>query len=428
MRQSEFFTRTLRHDPEGEETKNAKLLTRAGFVSKSSAGVYTLLPLGLRVLEKINRVIREEMNAIGGEELLMPALVDRKYWEKTNRWQTEVVYRTGRKSHSGKMDEHDFEYGLGWTHEEVIAAIALNYIQSYKDLPKCVYQIQMKFRAEARAQGGLLRGREFLMKDLYSFHADHEDLNRYYEIVKAAYDKIFKRLGLKALVVEASGGAFTKEFTHEFQVLNPAGEDNIHYCAECGFAMNKEVFDAKRHTSCSGEIKTGRGIEVGNIFRLGTRFSEAFGLSYADKSGKKHPVVMGSYGIGPTRVLGALVEEYNDERGIIWPEAVAPFKVHLVYLPSSDVNVKKRSDRIYGALSPRGRSPAGRKKAGVEVLYDDRAEASVGEKFADADLIGIPYRAVVSQKTGAKIEIKRRNEKETQLSTSESFLKLVTKP
>ncbi len=416
MKQSQFFTRTIRHDPEGEETKNAKFLARAGFIAKSSAGVYTLLPLGFKVLYRINQIIREEMNAIGGEEVLMPALVDRKYWEKTNRWQTEVVYRTGKKSHTGKMEEHDFEYGLGWTHEEVIAAIALNYIHSYKDLPKYVYQIQMKFRAEARAQGGLLRGREFLMKDLYSFHSDLEDLNRYYEIVKDAYRKIFKRVGLKALVVEASGGAFTKEFTHEFQVLNSAGEDTVNYCEKCGFAMNKEVFDIKRHKSCKGEIKTGRGIEVGNIFRLGTRFSEAFGLSYADKSGAKHPVVMGSYGIGPTRVMGTLVEEYNDGKGILWPESVAPFKVHLLGIGDQAPGIRENADKIYAALQ----------KSGVDVLYDDRREASAGEKFADADLIGIPYRAVVSEKTGAKIEIKKRPEQKAQLMSMKEFIKLIS--
>lgn len=405
MRQSQLFARPTKNAPEGEETKNARLLAKGGFIAKSSAGVYSLLPLGLRVLNKINQIIREEMSAIGGEELLMPALVDRKYWEKTNRWQTEVVYRTGKKSHTGKMEEHDFEYGLGWTHEEVIAAIALNHISSYKDLPKAVYQIQTKFRAEARAQGGLLRGREFLMKDLYSFHEDVGDLNRYYEVVKDAYRKIFKRVGLKALVVEASGGDFTKEFTHEFQVLNPAGEDTVHYCEKCNFAMNKEVFDAALHKPCKGETKTGRGIEVGNIFRLGARFSEAFGLSYADKAGKKHPVVMGSYGIGPTRVMGTIVEEYNDAKGILWPESVAPFRVHLIEIKGKEAKGEKRAESAYKALQEQG----------IEVLYDDRVDASPGEKFADADLIGAPCRAVVSEKTGDKIELKRRGGDATRL-------------
>ena len=413
MRQSDFFTKTSKIAPEGEEVINAKLLTRAGFIAKSSAGVYSLLPLGLRVLNRVNAVIREEMNAIGGEELLMPALIDKKYWEKSDRWKTEVVYRTGRGLEDGKA--HDFEYGLGWTHEEVIASIARNFIQSYKDLPKAVYQIQTKFRAEVRSQGGLLRGREFVMKDLYSFHADAADLNRYYDVAMKAYERIFKRLGLKTIVAEASGGAFTKEYTHEFQVINPAGEDTVHYCRTCGFAQNKEVFDATRHKNCRGTIEVARAIEVGNIFRLGTKFSEAFGLLYADEAGAKHPVVMGSYGIGPTRAMGAIVEEHHDERGILWPFTVAPFAAHLIYLSSPKPNVKTAADRAYASLQ----------KVGVEVLYDDRKEASAGEKFADADLLGIPYRLVVSEKTVPKVEVKQRDAKDAKLMSDRELLKLV---
>jgi prolyl-tRNA synthetase len=404
----------MRTAPEGEETANAKLLTRGGFIAKSSAGVYTLLPLGLRTLNRINGIIREEMNAIGGEELLMPALIEKKYWQKSKRWDTEVVYRTGKNLKDGAA--HDFEYGLGWTHEEVIAAIAVNFIQSYRDLPRAAYQLQNKFRAEVRSQGGLLRGREFLMKDLYSFHADVEDLNRYYEIVKDAYRKIFSRLGLKALVAEASGGAFTKEYTHEFQVLNQAGEDTVHYCEVCGFAQNKEVFDESRHAKCSGEMKIGRGIEVGNIFRLGTKFSEAFGLAYKDEQGTSKPVVMGSYGIGPTRVMGTIVEEFHDERGIIWPDAVAPFTVHLIELASEKKAVGALAKKAYDTLQ----------KKGVEVLYDDRVTRSAGEKFADADLIGVPYRAVVGERHAPKLEIKKRGTAEEKTLSLDAFIKMIS--
>lgn len=437
MKQSQLFTKTSKNFPEGEEAVNAKLLTKGGFINKASAGVYSLLPLGFRVFNKINRIIRDEMDAIGGEELLMPSLVDRKYWEKTNRWDTEIIYKTGRsRKRNTKDEEHDFsaegrsdsdessdsksgsasgvEYGLGWTHEEVIASIALNFIQSYKDLPKAVYQIQTKFRAETRAQGGLLRGREFSMKDLYSFHTDEEDLNRYYDIVIGAYKKIFERLSLKTIVAEASGGAFTKDYTHEFQVLNQAGEDTVYVCDACGFAQNKEIFDASRHKSCKGKLTAEKAIEVGNVFRLGTRFAEAFGLKYRDQNGKEKPVFMGSYGIGPTRIMGTIVEEGHDDKGIIWPEAVSPFRVHLLGIRADNVAVKTNADMAYKALQ----------KAGVEVLYDDRIEASAGEKFADADLVGIPLRAVVSEKTGEKIELKMRTEEKIKLLTMSQLLSL----
>jgi prolyl-tRNA synthetase len=413
MLQSELFTRTSKHDPEGETAKNAKLLVRGGFIAKSSAGVYSLLPLGLRVLNRINTIIREEMHAIGAEELLMPSLIERKYWQQSKRWETDVIYRTGAKT-ATRTHEGEFEYGLGWTHEEVIAHIATNFIQSYRDLPRAVYQIQTKFRAEVRAQGGLLRGREFLMKDLYSFHEDVDDLSAYYETVLEAYKKIYSRLGLKALVVEASGGAFTKEYTHEFQVLSDAGEDTVFYCKHeaCGFAQNKEVFDASRHQGCAGKLKEARAIEVGNIFKLGTKFSEAFGLTFTDETGEKRPVVMGSYGIGPTRILGTLVEVLGDERGMAWPESVAPFAVHLLRLGGASELVEALAHRTYETLKSRG----------IEVLYDDRESVSAGEKFADADLIGAPYRVVVSEKSGDKLEVKRRGEREGKMTSLELFV------
>jgi len=418
MKQSRLFAKTSRKLSESEASKNAQFLLRGGFIDKSSAGVYTLLPLGLRVLEKINKIIREEINAIGAEELLMPSLIQKKYWEKSNRWGVDVIYKTS--TGTADKDKKDFEYGLGWTHEEVISAIAVKFINSYKDLPKAAYQIQTKFRAEARPQAGLLRGREFSMKDLYSFHESKEDLDGYYKKVIKAYNNIFKRVGLKTIICETGGGDFTKEYTHEFQVLNPAGEDTIFYCEKCGFGQNQEVYKPEAHKDCKEQIRSGRSIEVGNIFKLGTKFSEAFGLSFLNKTGEKKPVIMGSYGIGPTRVLGTIVEEFSDEYGIIWPEAVAPFRVHLVELGSKDPSGKitKAATALYEKMI----------KSGIEVLYDDR-DASTGEKLNDADLIGIPNRVVVSEKTLAakKVELKIRGSKKADLISEAELIKSLIK-
>src|SRR3989338_4625058 len=412
MRQSELFTKTQKTSPKEEEAVNAKLLTRAGYIRKMSAGVYAYLPLAWRVLNKINAIIRAEMNAIGAQELLMPALIAKEYWEKSKRWHTDVAYEF--KSPFGE------EFALGWTHEEVVSAIATHFINSYKDLPLSVYQIQTKFRAEPRAKSGLLRGREFMMKDLYSFHATKEDLDEYYQKVIGAYKKVFKRLGLKTKVAEAAGGAFTKEYTHEFQVLAPSGEDLIFYCAKCDFAQNKEVSvvqNGNRCPKCGGDIESSNAIEVGNVFKLGTRYSDAFDLRFADKDGSKKPVIMGSYGIGISRCLATLVEVYNDAKGIIWPEAVAPFKVHLASLTGKEGGAKiaKLASRVYNQLE----------KADVEVLFDDR-NCSAGEKFSDADLIGIPWRAVISERTGDKIELKRRDSEKAKLIAIDALLKTLT--
>ncbi|MEK7640970.1 MAG: aminoacyl--tRNA ligase-related protein [Patescibacteria group bacterium] len=407
MRQSELFTKTSKLPPKDEEAVNAKLLTRGGFVQKMSAGVYSYLPLGYRVLSKINQIIREEMNAIGGQEMLMQALVAKEYWEKSKRWHTDVAYEF--KSPFGE------DIGLGWTHEEVITSIASHFINSYKDLPLAAYQIQTKFRAEPRAKSGILRGREFSMKDLYSFHTSVEDLNVYYEKVIKAYHKIFKRVGLKAKLTEASGGAFTKDYTHEFQVPTPVGEDTIVYCVSCDYCQNKEIALVRGGNlcpKCNGEVKEEKAIEVGNVFRLGTRFSEAFDLKFTNDKGEKLPVVMGSYGIGPTRVMGTIVEVYNDANGIIWPEAVSPFKVHLL-------GINKSADSIYKQLVKSLPASGG---TGVEVLYDDR-DTSAGAKFADADLLGITWRAVVSPKTGDKIELKRRDSDKVKLVSVKDLLK-----
>ncbi len=414
MKQSQLFTKTSKTPPKDEEAVNAKLLTRGGFVQKMSAGVFAYLPLGYRVLNKINTIIREEMNAIGGQEMLMQTLVAKEYWEKSKRWHTDVAYEF--KSPFGE------EIGLGWTHEEVITSLASHFINSYKDLPLAAYQIQTKFRAEPRAKSGILRGREFSMKDLYSFHTSVEDLDIYYQKVIKAYHKIFKRVGLKAKLTEASGGTFTKDYTHEFQVPTLVGEDTIVYCVKCDFCQNKEIALVRGGNLCPkclaspdpakrdnpSEVKEEKAIEVGNVFPLGTRFSEAFDLKFTNEKGEKQLVIMGSYGIGPTRVMGTIVEVHNDANGIIWPEAVSPFKVHLL-------GINKSADTIYKQLV----------KAGVEVLYDDR-DTSAGVKFADADLLGITWRAVVSPKTGAKIELKRRDSDKVKLIGIKELIKTAT--
>ena len=407
MKLSNLFSKTRREAPRDEESLNARLLIRAGFIQKMSAGVYSYLSLGWRVMQKIANVVREEMNAIGGQELMMPAFVAKEYWKKTNRWDVDVAYKI--------ESEHGGEFALGWTHEEAVTAIAKNFINSYKDLPLSVYQIQTKFRAEPRAKSGLLRGREFLMKDLYSFHPDEEDLSAYYKKAIGAYKKIMKRLDLDAKVVEAGGGAFTKEFTHEFQVLHPVGEDVIYCCVKCDFARNKEIFSGEKCPICKGEIRVSNAIEVANVFKLGARYSEPYDLFYLNKNGGRNPVIMGSYGVGISRLLGALVEVFNDEKGIIWPESVAPFKAHLVGITNKELRIKNKTQKIYDTLQ----------KAGVEVLYDDREDVSVGEKFNDADLIGIPYRLVVSDKTGGKIELKKRDSAKTAMLDFAGLIKKI---
>ncbi|MBI2064087.1 MAG: hypothetical protein HYT65_03835 [Candidatus Yanofskybacteria bacterium] len=357
-------------------------------------------------MQKIAGIIREEMAKVGGTEMFMPALVEKKYLEATGRWDVEIGFEA-----SGKK-EKEANFVLGWTHEEVLTAIVSRFVSSYKDLPFAAYQIQTKFRNEPRAKSGLLRGREFMMKDLYSFHASEEDFRRYYEEVKGAYHKIFHRCGLKSIYTMAAGGTFTAENTHEFQVLADVGEDTIFVCDKCEYAENKEISKLKDGGQCpkckglsaqAGKIVERKSIEVGNTFPLGDKYSKAFDLKFVDERGESHFVVMGSYGIGLGRVMGALVEIRHDDDGIIWPEAVAPFKVHLLALDGAE----KSGDEIYEKALHNG----------IEILYDDRTDKSAGEMFADADLIGCPMRLVVSEKTLQKksVEIKKRGEKEIKL-------------
>ena len=409
MKQSQLFTKTTKEAPKDEISLNAQLLIRAGFIEKLMAGVYSYLPLGHIVEKKIEEIIRQEMNAIGGQEMIMPALQPKENWEKTNRWGNfdALIYL-------GLGDEKNMT--LGPTHEEIISPLAKKHIESYKDLPKYVYQFQTKFRNEKRAKSGILRLREFIMKDLYSFHTDQEDLDSYYEKAKLAYTNIFKELGLgkETYLTYASGGVFSK-YSHEFQALTPAGEDIIYICDKCHIAVNKEIIDELEHKcpECgSSELHEEKAIEVGNIFKLGTKFSEPFSLTYTDKDGETKPVIMGCYGIGPQRAMGTIVEVHHDEKGIIWPESVAPFKVHLLSLSKNE-----EAEKIYQELIDNN----------IEVLYDDR-DASAGEKFADSDLIGIPYRIVISEKSLAAggVEIKKRSEKESKIVKVEEIVERTT--
>jgi len=415
MLQSRLFTKTKRETSKDEEAINAQLLIRAGFIDKLMAGVYSFLPLGLKTLKKIEEIIRKEMIKIGGQEILMPALQPKSNWKITNRWETYDSLFKFTSFYSKN------EYALGPTHEEIISPLAKKFVFSHKDLPLYIFQIQNKFRDEKRTKSGLLRSREFLMKDLYSFHRDEQDLDYYYEKVKAAYFRIFNQVGIGRLtyLTFASGGSFSK-YSHEFQTITPAGEDKIYLCGKCKVAVNQEIIDEQKVCpQCGGEkLKIEKAIETANIFKLKTRFSEPFNLKYKDEKGKESDVMMGCYGLGPSRLMGAIVEIHHDEKGIIWPESIAPFKVHLLNLTNlTNLSGKRQttSDKIYNSLQ----------KNNIEVLYDDRQDVSAGEKFADADLIGIPYRAVISEKTCGKIELKKRNEKKTRLIGEKELLKFL---
>lgn len=398
MLQSKLFTKTVKESPKDELSFNAQLLIRAGFIDKLSAGVYSFLPLGLRVYSKVCSIIREEMDAIGGQEILMPALSPKENWEKTGRWESlDVLFKV-----SG-IDEK--EYALGATHEEVISPLVRKFILSYKDLPLYVYQIQTKFRNELRAKAGLMRGREFQMKDLYSFSASQEDLDRFYELVKQAYFKIFSRLGLGEItyLTYASGGSFAK-YSHEFQTVCQAGEDFIYICDKCRVAINKEIISEQTACPICGrkDFREEKAVEVGNIFKLGTKYTSPFEVKYTDSQGKANDVVMGCYGIGPSRVIGTVVQVSHDEKGMIWPEEIAPFKVHLISIfgKSKKDEISKKAFEVYELLQ----------QFGADVLYDDREDVSAGAKFTDADMIGCPWRLVLSEKTLAEdaIEVKER--------------------
>jgi len=415
MKQSKLFTKTRKEAPKDEVSQNAQLLLRAGFIHKEMAGVYSYLPLGLRVFNKIVEVIREEMNCIGGQELHFAALQDPELWKKTDRWSDEKVdvWFKSELSAGG-------EVGLGWTHEEVATMIMRDHVSSYRDLPFYAYQFQTKFRNELRAKSGLMRTREFVMKDLYSFSRTEEEHQAFYEKCAEAYAKIFDRVGLSHVTYRtfASGGAFSK-YSHEFQTVCDSGEDTIYVAPEKRIAVNKEVLEdsvLKDLGLLREELLERKAIEVGNIFSLGTRFSDALGLTFKDESGADVPVIMGSYGIGPGRLMATVAEIYSDEKGILWPRAIAPFQIHLVEVSAQNSETKAWAEELYKKLTA----------AGIEVLYDDR-DLRAGEKFVDADLIGIPYRVVVSDRNLAerKIEILDRAKNETVMSTEEAVFALM---
>lgn len=396
MKQSQYFVKTKKTSPKDEASLNAQLLIRAGFIYKEMAGVYTFLPLGLRVIKKIKNIIREELNKIGAHELKMTALQSKDIWEKTDRWDESKVddwFRTNLKNGT--------ELGLAFTHEEPLTNIMKSYISSYKDLPAYAYQFQTKFRNELRAKSGIMRCREFIMKDLYDFSLNKEQHDKFYEQMKKVYMDIFTRIGIgeKTYLTMSSGGSFSK-YSFEFQTLSEAGEDVILYDEEKRIAINKddyseEIFSDFNLKKAELNFREGKSIEVGDIYTLGEKYAKALGLTYKDRAGEERVVYMGSYGIGVPRIMGTVVEVSSDERGIIWPESIAPFDLHLLSLNQND-----EADELYKKLV----------QAGIEVMYDDR-DVRPGEKFADSDLIGIPNRVVVSAKTlkEGSVEFKKRN-------------------
>ncbi len=413
MKRSQLFIKTLREAPADEESKNAQLLARAGYVHKEMAGVYAYLPMGKQVLDKIIQIVREEMNAVGGNEISMTALQPKQVWEATGRWSDDVVdiwFKT--KVASGS------EAGLAFTHEEPLTELMKSYISSYKDLPVYPYQFQIKFRNEARAKSGLLRGREFWMKDLYSFSRNVEEHEVFYNKMSDAYLKIFSRLGLGDFTYKtfASGGSFSK-YSHEFQTLSDVGEDTVYVHEGKKIAINQEVYNDEvlRDLGVTkDELVEKKAVEVGNIFTLGYKFSDALGLTFTDETGVAQKVFMGSYGIGPSRLMGLIAEMFADDKGLVWPEAVAPAKVYLVSIGS----VLSDAEKLYDQLQAHG----------IEVVWDDR-DARPGEKFADADLMGIPWRVVVSEKTmgQGKVELKSRLSDTAELLTVDELLaRLVT--
>jgi prolyl-tRNA synthetase len=411
MKQTKLFTKTRKEAPGDEVSKNAQLLIRAGYVHKEMAGVYAYLPLGLKVVENIKQIVREEMNKIGGQELIMTALQRKDLWERTGRWDDAVVdvwFKSTLKAGG--------EVGFGWSHEEPIGEMMKNYIHSYKDLPLFVYQFQTKLRNELRAKSGIMRGREFVMKDMYSFATGESDHTAFYNATIDAYTRVYDRLGIgeDTFVTFASGGAFT-QFSHEFQTVTEAGEDEIYLNREKHIAINAEVLTEETLRSLNvsrDELTLVKTAEVGNIFNFGRQKASDLGLNFMNEAGELTPVWMGSYGIGVTRLMGVLVEKFSDEKGIVWPESVAPYRIHLVELSNGDSDVKDYADGIYNTFNDNG----------VHVLYDDR-DVRAGEKFHDSDLLGIPYRVVVSKKTReeGKFEVVTRRNGEVFFMTEEEL-------
>jgi prolyl-tRNA synthetase len=419
MRQTQIFLKSRKEVPADEVTKNATLLIKAGFVYKEMPGVYAYLPLGLKVIEKIKQIAREEMAKVGGNELIMTALQRKELWEKTDRWDdrnVDVWFKTKLKN--------DTEVGLAWSHEEQITNMMTQYVSSYRDLPLYVYQFQTKLRNELRSKSGIMRGREFIMKDLYSYSRDEKSHEEFYAKMIIAYNNFYQRVGVgpETFVVAASGGAFTKNISHEFQTITDAGEDVVYVDRAKMLGVNSEVIDDSEALAKVGlkkenleQVKTS---EVGNIFSFGAEKSEKLDLYYTDTDGQKKPVILGSYGIGITRIMGVIVEKFADEKGLVWPKAIAPFGIHLVSLHREvGDEVYLKSEELYKELSKK-----------YEVLWDDR-EGTVGAKLNDADLFGMPMQVIVGQKglDAGEIEIKVRQNNETvKVSFSEMYAKIDT--
>ncbi len=409
-----MFTKTSKTVPADETSKNAQLLLQAGFIHKEMAGVYDYLPIGLRVVEKIKSIVREEMNAIGGQELIMSSLQRKEVWEQTNRWDDELVdvwFKTELKNGA--------QVGLGWSHEEPMVDMARNHISSYRDLPLYGYQFQTKLRNELRAKSGIMRGREFVMKDMYSFTVDEAAHKQFYDGTIKAYEKVFERIGLgdDTFLTFASGGAFT-QFSHEFQTISEAGEDIIYVHRGKKLAVNKEVFTddvLKQLGIKKEELEEVKAAEVGNIFSFGSTKSTQLGLYFTDEKGEEQPVILGSYGIGVTRLMGVIVEHFADERGIVWPEAVSPYLYHIVTIAENETDgAYIESQKLYDELVA----------AGKEVLWDDRVGVRAGSKFADADLIGLPHRLVISDRSlkAGGIEYKKRSSSDSEIISIQDFL------
>ncbi|HVU59317.1 MAG TPA: aminoacyl--tRNA ligase-related protein [Candidatus Saccharimonadales bacterium] len=412
---TDLFTKTTKTVPADEAARNARLLIQAGFIHKEMAGVYAYLPLGLRVLEKIKQIVREEMDSIGGQEVMMTTLQPRDIWEKTNRWDDSVVdnwFKTALKNGT--------ELGVGLTHEEPIVDALSAYVNSYKDLPVLVYQIQNKFRNELRAQAGLLRGREFVMKDMYSFARTQAEHDALYERIAEAYGRVYQRLGIGDITyrTKADGGYFTERFSDEYQTISDIGEDTVYVDEAKKLAINKEVYTDENLAKLGitkADLVEKHAVEVGNIFPLETKYTDALSVYYTDETGAQRSIIMGCYGIGISRLMGVLAEHFSDDKGLAWPESVAPFRVHLVRLGESP-EVVKQADELYSSLTAHG----------ISILYDNR-NIRPGEKFADADLIGIPHRLVVSDKTvqAGSYEYKLRTSDAVQQLQSDALLKLL---
>jgi prolyl-tRNA synthetase len=394
MRHTNIFTKTRKEYPKDELAKNAQILIKAGYVHKEMAGVYAYMPFGIRVLENIKKIARSEMNDMSGQEMVMSSLQKKETWESTDRWNdanVDIWFKSELKNGT--------EIGFGWSHEEPITEMMKSFITSYKDLPIYTYQFQTKFRNELRAKSGIMRGREFVMKDLYSYSKNKEDHEIFYNKMIEAYKSFYEKVGLgkDTFVTVASGGVFTKNISHEFQTICDAGEDIVYIDREKNTAYNEEsIEESKIDVSDLEKVKTA---EVGNIFSFGIDKCEQMGLMFMDADGVNKPVTLGSYGIGLTRVMGVIVEKYADEKGLVWPKNIAPYYIEIVSLSRENGDrVYEESQKIYNALKDK-----------YEVLLDDR-NITAGSKMFDADLYGIPLQIIIGDKSLVKgcVEIKNR--------------------